>query len=178
MFCALGEEPVCFCNWPCHGLECPLQDPIPRALWDSPMCSFYIIIPHPSPLGSSGTRCLTQSPGHPVATPETLSPLHGICLLVSHRVLPHLAAHQAHPGSAEGHCQVLHPLPVHGEMSCQLPCHPQPAHVLVRVATHVQALNLVWAQFMLPSKAPPTCLHVVSAPSLSLPDPPPPSCSP
>lgn len=53
---------MCVCERPCHALERPLQDPIPRALWDSPMCSFSIRIPHPAPLGFPGTPCVTHSP--------------------------------------------------------------------------------------------------------------------
>ena len=31
---ALVKRPVWVCKGPCHALECPLQDPIPRSLWD------------------------------------------------------------------------------------------------------------------------------------------------
>lgn len=73
--CALGEEPLCFCERPCHGLECPLQDPIPRALWDNPRCLFSLPIPHPFPQGSPCTSCLSHSPISPSRPHQRHGPL-------------------------------------------------------------------------------------------------------
>lgn len=130
--------------------------------------SFSIPIPQPSSL----SRHILPDPQFHVtlwAAPETWSLFYGICLLVSHRVLPHLAVHRAPPGSAQGLCQGLRLLPVYGEMSCHLPCCPQPAHLLVR-ATRVQSLTWCGPSSCSPITASLNCLHVVSAhrPSLCL----------
>lgn len=58
------------------------------------------------------------------------------------------------------------------------PLVPSACSPFVRVATHLQALTWFGPSSCSPSTAPLTCLQVVSAPSLTLPDPPPPSCFP
>lgn len=114
---------------PCSGM--PTARSHPTCSMGQPLV--FIFCSNPTSFPSGDFRHTLPDPQPHVTlwvTPEAWSPLHGICLLVSHRVLPHLAAHQAHLGSAERHCQGLHLLPVHGEMSCQLPWYPQLVHLL------------------------------------------------
>lgn len=128
---ALGKEPMGVCKGPCHALECPLQDPVPGALQDSPKVILQIH-PNPCPLVCPGylylAPCLTSS----CRSHQRHSPLNGLCLLPSMSAIPHPGGRQAHPCSAQGHCRGSHPPPAGGDTSCQLSCLPSACSPWVR----------------------------------------------
>lgn len=80
----LGKEPVGVCEGLCHALECPLQDPVPGALRDSPGCLLSLSIPLPE-----RPRLFQLSLSHPEpnitlwVTSKMWSPVDRLCLLVS-----------------------------------------------------------------------------------------------
>lgn len=73
---ALGKEPVGFCEGLRHALECPLQDPVPGALWDSPGFLLSLSIPLPErPPDSPSSPCLVQCLMSPCGSHQKCGPL-------------------------------------------------------------------------------------------------------